>query len=358
MTEDELYMSRALALAAEAGFTSPNPRVGAVIVRAGEVVSEAFHSGAGTPHAEALALEGPDATGSTLFVTLEPCTHHGRTPPCAPAIVEAGVTRVVVAIEDPDPRVAGTGIAYLRERGLDVELGVGAAEATAQNEAYLHHRRTGRPLVTLKLALSLDGKMAATDGSSRWITGPETRREVHRLRTRVDGILIGAGTVLTDDPLLTARDVGAERQPTRVIVDSSGRVPADASVFGAGEVIVMTTVGSSDDARRAWKSAGAEVVVIDQQDDGEVDLRGVVENLGARGWLEILCEGGARLATSSLRGDLVDRLVLHYGPVIVGEEGIGIGSLGIDSMAAVRRWRTLDVTRIGADTIVTLGRES
>jgi len=358
VTEDERYMSRAIALAADVAFASSNPRVGAVLVRAGQVIAEAAHRGAGTPHAEALALAGADATGATLYVTLEPCTHHGRTPPCAPAIVEAGVAKVVVAIEDPDQRVAGRGIAYLREHGVEIELGPGAPEAIALNEAYLHHRRTGRPLVTLKLALSLDGKMAASDGSSRWITGDDTRREVHRLRARSDGILVGAGTVLADDPLFTARDVAAERQPVRVIVDSSGRVPSDAAVFGPGEVIVMTGVGSTDEARTAWKAAGAEVVVVDQRRAGEVDLQAVIENLGGRGWLELLCEGGAELATSLLRDDLVDRLVLHYGPVTVGDDGLGIGSLGVASMSDARRWRTLDVGRIGEDAIVTLGRDA
>ena len=358
MTEDERYMDRAIALAADVGFTSPNPRVGAVVVRAGEVIADAAHQGAGTPHAEALALEGIEATGATLYVTLEPCTHHGRTPPCAPRIVDAGVTRVVVAIEDPDPRVAGRGIACLREHGIDVELGIGAEEAAALNAAYLHHRTTGRPLVTLKLALSLDGKMAAIDGSSRWITGAETRREVHRMRARADGILVGAGTILSDDPLLTARDVEASHQPVRVIVDSSGRVPADAAVFGSGDTIVMTTIGSAEDARTAWKSAGAEVVVVDHHRDGEVDLRAVIENLGARGWLEVLCEGGAQLATSLLRDDLVDRLILHYGAVTIGGDGLGIGSLGVSTMADARKWRTLDVTRTGSDAIITLGRDA
>ena len=211
MTEDERYMTRALRLAADGGFTSPNPSVGAVIVRDGTVLGEGTHHGVGSPHAEAVALQDTAAEGATLYVTLEPCTHHGHTPPCAPVVADAGISRVVIGVEDPDPRVGGAGIALLRDRGIEVAVGVLADEVTALNDSYIHHRKTGRPLMTLKLALTLDGRMAASDGSSQWITGDSSHRSVHERRALADAILIGAGTVVADDPLLTVREVPTSR---------------------------------------------------------------------------------------------------------------------------------------------------
>ena len=356
MNEDDRYMRRALERAAETVFTSPNPKVGAVVVRDGVVVAEGSHQGAGTPHAETVALEAIEATGATLYVNLEPCMHHGITPPCAPAIVEAGITRVVVAIEDPDPRVSGSGIAYLRAQGIGVDIGVLADEATALNAAYIHQRLTGRPLVTLKLALSLDGQMAASDGSSRWITGDESRRHVHERRAASDGVMVGAGTVVADDPQLTVRDVMATRQPARVIVDATGKVPAASRIFEDGEAIVMTMISCPHATKTQWKEAGAEVVEVPHSPGGGVDLHAVVENLAARGWLEVYCEGGAALATSLLRDELVDRLDLYYAPIVVGGNGIGIGDLGVDTIGAAHRWKTLRSTRLGSDTLLTLAR--
>lgn len=356
MDADERYMTRALELAAAAPFTSPNPRVGAVVVRDDRVLAQGAHLGAGTPHAEAVALQDADARGSTLYVNLEPCTHQGRMPPCAPAIVEAGVARVVIATEDPDPRVAGQGISFLRAQGIEVTDGTCAPEAEELNAAYLHQRRTGRPLLTLKLALSLDGKLGAADGTSRWITGEQARRQVHRRRLGADAILVGAGTVVTDDPALTAREVDAQRQPARVLCDSSGRVPPTARVFGEGEVVVMTTIASPHPVKTRWKEAGAEVVVVPEDRHGGVDLRAVVENLGQRGWLEVYCEGGAGLATSLLRDDLVDRLELFFGPLLLGGDGIGLGPLGVESMDRAERWETISSASLGADVGVTLRR--
>lgn len=358
MTEDERYMTRALALAAEAGFTSPNPRVGAVIVRGGSVLGEGAHRGVGSPHAEVVALRGTDAKGATLYVNLEPCTHHGTTPPCAPTVADAGIQRVVVGGEDPDPRVAGTGIAYLRGRGIEVEVGVLAADAAALNDAYIHHRRTGRPLVTLKLALTLDGKLAASDGSSQWITGESSRRFVHERRALCDAILIGAGTVVADDPRLTVREVPTSRQPARVVVDATGRVAATSRIFGDGEAIVMTTIACPHAPKTAWKEAGAEVVVVGQGPAGGVDLRAVIDNLAARGWTDVYCEGGAAVATSLLKEDLVDRLALLYGPLIIGGDGIGIGDLGVASLADARRWRPRQVVAMGTDALIVLERNA
>lgn len=357
MTDDERFMARALELAAQPAFTSPNPRVGTVVVRDGEVISEGKHQGSGTPHAEALALENVDAAGATLYVTLEPCAHQGKMPPCAPLVIRSGVTRVVAAIEDPDDRVAGKGFAALRNAGIEVVVGVGDAEASAQNRAYLHQRHTGRPLVTLKLAMSLDGKIAAPDGSSKWITGEPARRRVHARRLEADAVLIGAGTVTTDDPTLTVRDVEAPRQPVRVICDAGGSISPSSRVFGAAEVIVMTTADADHSLKTRWKEAGAEVVDLPRASSGGVDLSALLENLGARGWLEVYCEGGARLATSLLSEDLVDVLELNYGPVLIGGPGLGLGDLGITTVGDAWRWRPLEMERLGEDFVAVLERE-
>jgi diaminohydroxyphosphoribosylaminopyrimidine deaminase/5-amino-6-(5-phosphoribosylamino)uracil reductase len=353
-------MARALELARRAPFTSPNPRVGAVLVRDGVVLAEGHHEGAGSPHAEVRALAGIDAAGATLYVNLEPCNHQGRTPPCAPALVRAGVRRVVAAHHDPDPRVDGRGFAHLRAQGVEVVAGVLAEDAARLNAPYLHLRRTGRPLLTLKLALSLDGRLAAPDGSARWITGPETRERVHRRRAEVDAVLVGAGTVLSDDPRLTARQrdsvvVGAH-QPTRVVADALGRVPPSARVFAPGaDVIVATTERASYEAQTAWKEAGAEVEVLPERAGG-VDLRALLARLGERPMLEVLCEGGAGLATSLLAQDLVDRLELHFGPLLLGTGGPSLGDLGVRTLGDAPRWRAVEVERSGADVILALER--
>ena len=329
-----------------------------MVVADGRVVGEAAHEGSGTPHAEALALRqaGAGARGATVYVTLEPCVHEGRMPPCAPALIEAGVARVVAALEDPDERVRGRGFAYLRDHGVDVEVGLLAAEAEELNRTFLHHRRTGRPWVSLKLALTLDGRLAAPDRSSRWITGEEARRLVHRRRAEVDAIVVGAGTAVVDDPQLTARDVPAPRQPARVVVDGAGRVPPWARVFDTGVVIVATTAECPSEAQVAWKDAGAEVVVLPSADRG-VDLAALLDHLGERGCLEVLCEGGAELATSLLRADLVDRLELHTGPVIVGRGGPDIGDLGIANMGDATRWALVSADRMGQDVVTVYDRD-
>ena len=356
---DDVFMRRALELARSVAPPSPNPRVGAVLVRDGAVVAEGVHRGPGTPHAEADALRGSDGAGLTCYVNLEPCVHHGRTPPCAPALVAAGVVRVVAAVEDPDPRVAGDGFAYLEDRGVEVVAGVLAGEARELNAAYIHHRTTGRPLVTLKLALTLDGRLGAPDGSARWITSPETRVRVHQRRAEADAVMVGAGTVLVDDPCLTARDVGAKRQPLRIVVDSSGRVSPKARVFdGAGRTVIATTGDCPHEVQMSWKETGAEVVVVPPDADGGVDVDALIRHLGERNVLDLVCEGGAELATTLLRLDLVDRLEIHYGAVVVGRGGPAIGDLGVTSMADAHRWSTAAVERSGPDAIVLLERSA
>jgi diaminohydroxyphosphoribosylaminopyrimidine deaminase/5-amino-6-(5-phosphoribosylamino)uracil reductase len=351
--DDEKYMATALDLALSFPFTAPNPRVGAVVVRDGTVIGTGVHRGPGTAHAEADALDGIDAAGATLYVNLEPCMHDGRTPPCAPRVVTAGVARVVGAVEDPDPRVAGRGFEYLRSHDVEVTTGVLADGARDVNEAYLHHRRTGRPLVRLKLALTLDGRLAARDGSSRWITGPETRALVHVRRALAGAVLVGAGTVETDDPLLTSRDAGALRQPLRVVADSSGRTRPTARLFDGGNVVMTTTARCPHEVQVAWKEAGAEVAVLPGSEG--VDLSALLDLLGARDVIEVYCEGGARLATALFAHDLVDRLDVHYGPVLVGS-GPALGEMGVGSMGDARRWRMETVERAGDDVMISLVR--
>lgn len=355
---DEIFMARALELARSAPFTSPNPRVGAVVVRDGAVISEGVHLGAGSPHAEALALQGIDAGGATLYVNLEPCTHQGRTPPCAPAVAEAGVARVVAAIPDPDERVRGAGFNLLRERGVDVAVGVLEDEAEWLNAPFLHHRRTGRSYLTLKLALSLDGRLGARDGTSRWITGPAARGYVHRRRLEADAVMVGSGTVASDDPSLMVRAVDAARQPAALVVDGSGRMRPDASVLTRQhEVIVATQPTVAHERQVEWKEAGAEVLLIADRGRGTgVDLDVLIREMGRRGMTEIYCEGGARLATALLARDLVDRLELHHGPVTIGDGGPGIGDLGTLSMSGAARWELRDTQVFGSDVVTTYTR--
>ncbi|MDQ4144078.1 MAG: bifunctional diaminohydroxyphosphoribosylaminopyrimidine deaminase/5-amino-6-(5-phosphoribosylamino)uracil reductase RibD [Actinomycetota bacterium] len=335
---DEVFMSRALELARSVPFASPNPRVGAVLVRDEEIVGEGRHLGAGHPHAETEALAGADARGATLYVTLEPCAHHGRTPPCASALVEAGVGRAVAAMTDPDDRVAGKGFEILRSSGIEVEVGLLEEAARRLNAGFIHHRTTGRPLVSLKLALTLDGRLAAPDRSSQWITGPEARALVHRRRAQVDAILVGAGTVTADDPELTARDVGAKRQPVRVIADARGAVSPDARALSRpGERIVATTDRCPHEIQTAYKEAGAEVLILERADRG-VALEPLMDQLGARGFLEVLCEGGGILASSLLKAGLVDRLELFYGPLVVGRGGPDLDDIGVTTLSEARRW--------------------
>jgi diaminohydroxyphosphoribosylaminopyrimidine deaminase/5-amino-6-(5-phosphoribosylamino)uracil reductase len=354
--EDVRWMSEVLDLARGPLFTSPNPRVGAILVRDGELVSGGAHEGWGSPHAEAITLKDVDATGGTLYVNLEPCAHQGRTPPCVPGIIDSGVTRVVVAVADPDTRVNGRGLRLLEEAGIEVVVGVLAEEARWLNGSYLHHRRTGRAYLSLKLALSLDGRMGARDGSSRWISGPEARTHVHRRRVEADAVLVGAGTVLVDDPSLDARvDVEPSRQPLRVVLDPSGRVPATARVFDREGTLVIATDAMSHEHSVALKEVGAEVLVL-PRGAGGIDVRELLIVLGARNIAEVFCEGGGTLATGLLRADLVERLELHHGPVLLGRGGPEIGDLGVGDIKDGMTWRLRDVERFGGTVMTTYER--
>lgn len=354
----DTWMRRALALAERGrGSTSPNPMVGAVLVRDGEVVGEGFHRAPGAPHAEALALAtaGALAAGATCYVTLEPCVHHGRTPPCADALVAAGVGRVVAAMEDPDPRVRGGGFARLRAAGVEVEVGVGATEAKAQNAAFVLHRRLGRPRVTLKAAASLDGKVAAPDGTSQWITGAAARADAHRLRAEADAVVVGAGTALADDPRLTVRLPGwTGRQPLRVLVDSAGRVGAGGRLFDASApTLVATTAAAPVAATRAWAAAGAEVLVCPEAPGapGGVDLTDLVKALGARDVLELLVEGGPRLHASFWSAGLADRLVWYLAPLVIGGDAAPglLPGAGAPTLANAQGLHLESVDRLGDD---------
>lgn len=353
---DEAYIERAIALAARGrGLVSPNPVVGAVVVSAeGRIVGEGWHAGPGTPHAEVHALrEAADAArGATLYTSLEPCAHFGRTPPCTRAIVQAGIARVVAAMRDPNPVVDGRGLDELRENGIEVREGVLAEEAARQNEAFVKHVRTGRPFVVWKMAASLDGKVAARDGSSRWITGEEARADVHRLRAWSDAIVVGAGTALVDDPSLTVREPGyGGRPPLRVLVDARGRVPATGDLFdGSAPTLVATTELAPDERRQEWGAAGAEVVVYEAEAE-RVPLVALTEDLGKREVQGVLLEGGPTLAFAAVEEGLVDKVIVYLAPKLIGgtEAPTVLGGRGFAPIASAvpLRIRTFDL--VGRD---------
>ena len=325
--DDAAFMARALRLAARGRLTTaPNPAVGCVIVRDGQIMGEGWHREAGGPHAEVVAIEaaGGDVRGTTVYVTLEPCAHHGRTPPCAEMLVAVGVSRVVVAIEDPYDEVQGRGLEMLSAAGIDTAVGLLADVATRLNRGFLTRVRSGRPYVTLKIAASSDGATAMRDGQSQWITGPAARADVQRLRAGSGAILTGIGTVLADDPSLTVRDPAIEndgRQPLRAVVDTRLRMPLSARMLTLpGSTIIYGGDGERTDALR---SAGAEVVAI-VGDRGRVPLNAVLEDLAARGVNDLLVEAGPTLAGSLLVDGLVDELVIYQAPHIMGSETTGM----------------------------------
>lgn len=352
---DEAYIERAIELARRgSGLVSPNPMVGAVVVKDGAVVGEGFHEGPGLPHAEIMALNhaGERARGATLYTSLEPCDHYGRTPPCTEAIVRAGIARVVSATRDPNPVVDGQGIRTLRARGVEVLEGVLADEADRLNEAFAKHVRTGMPFVIWKAAASLDGKVAARDRTSRWITGEAARADVHRLRAWADAIVVGAGTALADDPELTVRDPDYRgRPPIRVLVDARGRVGPSGDLFDEqAPTLVATTELAPAAARDAWRDAGAEVLVV-EHDEAGVALGALMADLGKRDVQGVLLEGGPTLAWSAIEEHLVDAIVLYLSPKLIGGsdaptvlEGRGFAPIGHALPMRIR-----SVERLGED---------
>lgn len=348
---DHGMMARALQLA-ERGLwtTSPNPRVGCVLVREGEIVAEGWHERAGEPHAEVHALRaaGELARGATAYVTLEPCSHHGRTPPCAEALIAAGVTRVVAAMRDPNPLVAGNGLAMLQAAGIETACGLLENEARELNIGFVARMTRGRPWLRLKAAASLDGKTALNNGISQWITGLEARRDGHRWRARACAILTGIGTVRDDDPQLSVREVDTPRQPLRVVVDSKLEIPLTAKILRGGPVLVAAAV---DDEKRAnsLRATGAEVVVLPNP-HGKVELSGLLEELGRRGINEVHVEAGFKLNGSLLREGLVDELLLYLAPCLIGHDASGLFNLPeLASLDGKHRLQVRDLRQIGED---------
>lgn len=357
-TDDGRHMAEALALARRAaGRTSPNPVVGAVIVAGGEIVGSGFHARPGEAHAEivALAQAGERARGAVLYVTLEPCAHTGRTGPCAEALIAAGVRRVVAAMRDPDPQVDGKGIARLREAGVEVEVGLLEDQAQRANEFYVKHRRTGLPFVTVKWAMSLDGKIAADRGSATAITGEEARRYAHELRSTYDAVLVGVQTVLADDPQLTCRLPGG-RNPLRVILDSRLRTPVTARVVaGVSEAptLIATTAAAPPAQIEAMRQAGVQVLVQGQA-QGTVDVRAVLEELGRRGVLSVLIEGGGAVNAAALASGVVDRVIALVAPRLIGgsRAPTPVDGPGLREVAGALRLRDVRVQPLGEDLVI------
>jgi len=354
-------MARALELARElAGRTSPNPSVGAVVVKDGRIAGEGCYRGPGSPHAEAVALQmaGEAARGASVYVTLEPHCYTGSTPPCTDAIIAAGVAEVRFSHVDPNPRVNGEGKRQLEAAGIRVVVGEGEAEARRINEAYIKHRETGRPFVIAKFAASLDGKIAATSGDSRWVSGPETRAWSHELRTRIDAIAVGVNTVIVDNPQLTARpdDQLSEHQPLRVVIDSRGRTPLDANVLACvtKPALIATTDASSAGWRERIAAAGARVEVLPSI-DGRVSLPALLDLLGAEDVQSLLVEGGGILLGSFFDQRLVDKVHAVIAPMIIGGASAptAVAGRGAARMADALRLHDVAVERLGDDILVT-----
>lgn len=361
MTESERWMRRALRLATK-GFTAPNPMVGCVLVRNGEIVGEGYHFVAGMPHAEVNALQqaGERARGATAYVTLEPCCHYGRTPPCTKALIAAGVRHVVVATLDPDPRVRGRGVAELREAGLSVEVGVLEPAARALNRAFFHFHETGLPLITLKVAMTLDGKVATSTGDTRWITGQKARNYVHRLRAQSGAVLAGIGTVLADDPRLDARLPGrpSPRQPLRVIVDSHLRTPPCCAAIRLAQqnpqtypLLIATTAPQPP---KELAGSGVEVVTLPSDSAGRVDLHALTRLLATRQIISVLVEGGPTLHEAFLKAGLANRVLFFIAPKLVGGKSAptAIEGDGVATLAEAWQLSPFTVRRLAPDIVL------
>ncbi len=355
-------MRRALALARRMlGRTSPNPAVGCVIVRGGRIVGQGATAAGGRPHAEAVALAraGAKARGATAYVSFEPCAHQGRTAPCARALVEAGVRRVVIGCIDPYPPVRGRGVAILRAAGIEVVSGVLEDECRRLNQGFITRVTRGRPLATLKLALSLDGRIAAASGDSQWISSPASRALVHRWRSEADAVMVGAGTVLADNPRLTCRIAGG-RDPVRVIIDGRLRCSPRARVFverSTAPALLVTTVANVARARRRYGGARVEVIGCPVRGRGEsavprLDLRALMRELGRRGWCNVLIEGGAHLAGSALDAGIVDRVAFFVAPIVIGAGTPAVEGLGFARVRDAIALGALSVRRLGGDLLM------
>lgn len=358
---DEKYMGRAVELAVQAlGRTSPNPVVGAVVVLEGEVVGEGYHQLAGTPHAEIHALNqaGERARGATLYVTLEPCCHYGKTPPCVDAIIGSGIKRVVVAIQDPNPQVSGQGIARLKAAGIEVEVGVLEEEARRANEFFFKFITTGMPFVALKTAMTMDGKIATRTGDSRWVTGEKARRFVHELRNIYDAVLVGVGTVLKDNPMLNTRlDVAGKRDPMRVILDGRLEIPLDSQIVLTSNqqcTLVVTSRKADIGKIAVLEDAGVEVLQLGDKPDF-IPLVPVLEELARLGVTSILVEGGGQVNASFLEAGLVDKVYWFIAPKICGGESAPtpVRGTGVEMMDQARKLRQFYLSRFDDDVLIT-----
>ena len=350
-------MARALRLAERGRFSAhPTPCIGCVVVKDGTIVGESWHRRTGEPHAEILALgqAGDQARGATVYVNLEPCCHHGRTPPCAGALIDAGVARVFAAMQDPNPRVAGGGVDYLRGGGVDVHVGLLADRAECLNRGFLKRMREGRPWVTVKMAATVDGRTAAPSGESQWITGEAARMDVHRMRARSGAVVVGSGTVLADDPLLTARLEGVERQPLRVVVDSRLRTPLESALLGGQSATVIATAVEDTWAWQKLEAAGAELVAV-PDGRGRVDLAALLRHLCDREVNDALVEAGPELAGALLKAGLADELVIYLAPMLLGDSARGMFHLpGLDRLQDHLALEIEDTRMVGRDLRITL----
>lgn len=358
MGEDDRWMRLALALGARgSGRVWPNPAVGCVIVKAGRVLGRGWTQDGGRPHAETMALgqAGAQARGATAYVSLEPCSHHGKTPPCADALIAAGVARVVVALSDPDPRVSGRGLAALRDAGIDVAEGICAPKALRAHHGFLTRVTQGRPMLTLKLATSADGRIATAAGESQWITGAPARAWVHGMRACHDAVLVGAGTARADDPSLTVRGLGIAHQPVRIVLSRRLDLPMDSALMrSACEIPVWLCHGpdAPEAAKTAWAGAGARLIAVSTGPGGQLDLCAVMSALGAAGLTRVFCEGGGMLAAGLLGADLVDDLAVITAGMVLGAEGTpAVGAMGIAALAEAPRFALAETRALGGDIL-------
>jgi diaminohydroxyphosphoribosylaminopyrimidine deaminase / 5-amino-6-(5-phosphoribosylamino)uracil reductase len=353
--DDIRFMRLALSLGRRGqGTTAPNPSVGCVVVRSGRIVGRGWTQPGGRPHAEtqALAQAGDGARGAQVYVSLEPCAHRGATPPCTEALIAAGVARVVVAVQDSDPRVDGAGVAALRNAGINVKTGVCEAEGQADHAGFFLKTEQGRPLVTLKLASSFDGRIATGTGESRWITGPDARRTVHAMRARHDAVMIGGGTARHDDPSLSVRGFGDVPQPARVVVSRRLDLPLMSILARtARDIPLLLCHGRDADPmlQDTWRDLGATLLPCGTA-GSQLDPRDILQQLGAYGLTRVFCEGGSALAASLIEADLVDRLVGYTAGIAIGAEGLpSVGALGLGKLSQASRFDLLSVNRIGGD---------
>lgn len=348
--EDYQHMAHALRLA-ERGLntTSPNPRVGCVIVKDGKVVGEGWHERAGEAHAEinALHMAGDAARGATVYVTLEPCSHYGRTPPCAKALIDAKVGRVVVAMRDPNPLVSGEGMGMLQLAGIQIEQGLLEAQAHELNIGFVYRMTCGRPWVRLKVAASLDGKTALNNGVSQWITGEDARRDVHRLRARSCAMITGIGTVLADDPQMTVRAVETTRQPLRIVLDSQLKMPPSAKMLKEGKTLIVTGNHDHEKMDVLWK-AGAQMLILPLK-DGRIDLAHMLDELVRREINEVTVEAGQTLSGAFLQAGLVDELVIYLAPLLLGNKARGMFDLPELIAINGREIKIKEITMVGRD---------